>query len=62
MTETKDLPMHPKLQLNFGVNKRTDNLLYRERIGCLMGIMLGSKPDLSFNSCYVVSSSRILQL
>lgn len=47
-----DLPMQPKLQLSVKSEAVNDKLPYRELIGCLMYIMLGSRPDLSFCVTY----------
>lgn len=56
MTDSKphDIPMQPKFQLNFENNLPIcdKTLLYRELIGSLMYIMLGTRPDLSFSISY----------
>lgn len=46
------IPMQPKLQLDVNRDEIDKNLPYRELIGCLMYIMLGSRPDLSFCITY----------
>lgn len=53
MTQSKfaEIPMQSKLQLKIDDNVTDVNLPYRELIGCLMYIMLGSRPDL----CYCVT-------
>lgn len=50
--KTSNVPMQPKLQLSNGETGSNKNLPYRELIGCLMYIMLGSRPDLSFSISY----------
>lgn len=47
-----DLPMQPKLQLKNTNDTSDKNLPYKELIGSLMYIMLGSRPDLSFSVNY----------
>lgn len=48
-----EVPMQPKLQLSVGANTSDDSRLpYRELIGCLMYVMLGSRPDLCFCITY----------
>lgn len=48
------VPIQPKLQLNLesSVHIQCVNLPYRQLIGCLMYLMLGSRPDLSFSIYY----------
>lgn len=50
-----NLPMQQTLQLGLSQNDQDVNqirLPYRELIGSLMYIMLGSRPDLSFSVTY----------
>ncbi|XP_031357909.1 uncharacterized protein LOC116181661 isoform X3 [Photinus pyralis] len=47
-----EIPMQPKLQLKGGKNECNPKIAYKELIGCLMYIMLGSRPDLSFCVSY----------
>ncbi|XP_072400555.1 uncharacterized protein [Diabrotica undecimpunctata] len=50
-----DIPMQPKLNLSICKDKNlvgNVKLPYRELIGCLMYLMLGSRPDLSFCMSY----------
>lgn len=49
--KSANVPMQPKLQLPVKPN-RNCKLPYRELIGCLMYLMLGSRPDLSFCVTY----------
>ena len=46
------VPMQPKLQLSNANTDCDSNLPYKELIGCLMYVMLGSRPDLSFCITY----------
>lgn len=46
-----DIPMQPKLYLASD-DKCSENLPYRELIGCLMYVMLGSRPDLCYSISY----------
>lgn len=55
MNECKshEIPIQSKLKMSTkSVNNETKNFPYRELIGCLMYIMLGSRPDLSFCVSY----------
>lgn len=46
---TSRIPVQPKLCLVKGSNEEVEcNVPYRELVGCLMYIMLGSRPDLCF--------------
>lgn len=47
-----ELPMQPKLQLTVQSEINNDKLPYRELVGCLMYMMLGTRPDLSFCVTY----------
>lgn len=49
--KTRDIPIPSKLYLSGVNNEFNEELPYRELIGCLMYIMLGSRPDL----CYAIS-------
>lgn len=46
------VPMQPKLHLSDANTESNIKLPYKELIGCLMYIMLGSRPDLSFCITY----------
>lgn len=66
-----DLPMQPKFQIDCGdrVPVCDQNLPYRELIGSLMYVMLGTRPDLSFcisyfsqfQNCYTIEHWKYLK-
>lgn len=50
--KTSNVPMQPKLRLRGVDTEMYEKYPYRELLGCLMYIMLGSRPDLCFSITY----------
>lgn len=50
-SKTSNIPVQPNLKLEMNVDVCQENIPYRELVGCLMYIMLGTRPDI----CYAVT-------
>lgn len=51
--KTHCLPIEPNLQLTVDKTVTNDNIPYRQLIGSLMYVMLGSRPDICFAVIYM---------